>query len=177
MVHIDLKTILQQTVASIHGDLVTRRTGRAVRGGIEETLATRDGEQLAVIDFSAVRCLDISCADEIVGKLLRRHGRARYFLLNGVTMAHCEAIEPVLERYGVAVAARDREGRLKVLGPVEETARRAFSLLSQNGPAEPEDIAQQLRVPTDTAEHALEALQGQRLVHRAPQGYRTVAQG
>ncbi|MEJ2237442.1 MAG: hypothetical protein P8X82_04015, partial [Gemmatimonadales bacterium] len=60
-----------------------------------------------VIDFGAVGCLDISCADEIVGKLLLDHGQVRYFLLRGVTEAHCEAINWVLERHGLAVVAED----------------------------------------------------------------------
>jgi hypothetical protein len=52
MQRIDLKAILQRTVSGLYGDLVTRPTGQAVRGGVEEVLADLDGEQVAVIDFS-----------------------------------------------------------------------------------------------------------------------------
>ncbi|NIU79845.1 MAG: hypothetical protein GWN71_41805, partial [Gammaproteobacteria bacterium] len=69
MQRIDLRHILRHTVSDLYGDLVTRPTGKAVRHGIEQALARADGRQVAVIDFSTVRCLDISCADEIVGKL------------------------------------------------------------------------------------------------------------
>ncbi|MDH3456545.1 MAG: hypothetical protein OER90_06850 [Gemmatimonadota bacterium] len=141
MQRIDLKVILEDTASSGHGDLVTRPTGRAVRSGIEQALADAQGERVAVIDFGTVRCLDFSCADEIVGTLLREHGQAHYFLLHGVSAAHCEAIEHVLERHGLAVVARDREGRVRVLGQVPDRARREFSALTGSGLTSPEDIA------------------------------------
>jgi hypothetical protein len=111
-----------------------------------------------VIDFSTVRCLDISCADEIVGKLLVDAGRGRRFILTGVTPSHCEAIEMVLERHQMAVVACDRGGRLHVLGPVPDEARRAFSALSSRGVAGAEEIADQLELPTETARRALQEL-------------------
>ena len=66
---IDLQCILRETVSAMYGDLVTRSTGQAVRCGVEQVLAEYDGEQVAVIDFTGVRLLDLSCADEIVAKL------------------------------------------------------------------------------------------------------------
>ena len=52
---IDLKTILQRTVSSLYGDLVTRPTGQAVRGGIAYLLqAERDGGKWHEEYFNAV---------------------------------------------------------------------------------------------------------------------------
>lgn len=171
MQRIDLKVILEQTVSTLYGDLVTRPTGRAVRSGIEQALARLDGEQLAVIDFGTVRCLDFSCADEVIGKLLLQYGSARYFLLHGVSDAHREAIEPVLERHRLAVVARDRAGRVQLLGPVADTARRVFDVLRAEGAAGPDEIAQRLRVPLDTARRALQELLARRLVRLAADRY------
>jgi hypothetical protein len=134
MQHIDLKAILQRKVSNRYGDLVTRPTGRAVRGGIEEELADRAEERAAVIDFGMVRLLDYSCADEIVGKLLLEHGTARYFVLQGVTASHCEAIEPVLQRHRLFALARDREGCVRVLGHLPDTARHALATLTSAAP-------------------------------------------
>ena len=78
---INLRDILQRTVSDLYGDLVTRRTGVAVRGGIEQELEDSQ-EETAVIDFGAVRCLDFSCADEIVAKLVMQYGSWR-FLFRG----------------------------------------------------------------------------------------------
>jgi hypothetical protein len=147
MQHIDLKTILQRTVSSRYGDLVTRPTGQAVRSGIEQELADGTGEQVAIIDFGTVRLLDYSCADEIVGKLLLQHGGARYFLFQGVTASHCEAIEPVLERHGLAAIARDRDGRIRVLGHVPEAAAEVLATIAGRAGARdllPEATAQEL---------------------------------
>ncbi len=130
MQRIDLKAILQRTVSSTYGDLVTRPTGKAVRDGIQAALDDVDSEPVAVIDFSTVRLLDYSCADEIVGKLLLEQGGARAFLLQGVTASHCEAIEPVLQRHKLAAIARDREGRVRMLGHIPEAARKALSALT-----------------------------------------------
>jgi hypothetical protein len=157
MQHIDVKAILERTVSMTYGDLVTRPTGKAVRGGIEAALQETDGEQVAVIDFGTVRLLDYSCADEVVGKLLLEHGRARYFLLQGVTASHCEAIEPVLERHGLAAVARDREGRVRVLGHVPAGAREALSFLTV-GSEEWHDP----HLPEETAHEVLEFLRRQR---------------
>lgn len=175
MQHIDLKLILQRTVSTLYGDLVTRPTGRAVRGGIEEDLGRLDGEQVAVIDFSTVRLLDISCADEVVGKLLLRYGSARFFLLHGISDAQREAIEPVLERHRLAVVAQTRDGAVQLLGPVEETARRAFDLLRDGGISGADELAQRLRIPPETARRALHELLARRLVQHMADRYVVVA--
>jgi hypothetical protein len=161
---IDLKAVLQRTVSGMYGDLVTRPTGKAVRSGVEEMLAEIGDEQVAVIDFSQVRCLDISCADEIVGKLLIAHGRARYLFLYGVSVAHCQAIQQVLERHGLAVVARDRDGKLQLLGPMAKLVRRTFTVLSEREMARVEEIAECLAVEPDTAQEALDILRQRRLV-------------
>jgi hypothetical protein len=141
--HIDLKAILEQTRPGLNGNLVTRPTGRAVRGSIEQALADSATEPIAVIDFGTVRCLDYSCADEIVARLLREHGRARYFFLQGVSPSHCDAIDHVLERHALTVIARDRDGRIRVLGPTPDHARMALAELAERGLATVEELTEQ----------------------------------
>jgi hypothetical protein len=93
---------------------VTRPTGRAVREHIEQRIA---GAAVAVMDFTGVGCLDYSCADEIVAKLLR--DRVRVLVLRGVSDAHRETLEPVLVSHGLAVVVQRRDGTLEVVGPAE----------------------------------------------------------
>lgn len=112
---IDLRVILRSSVASPYDDLVTRRTGAAVRGGIERALAETPGNQPTIIDFSAVRCLDLSCADEIVAKLLLNHG-ARRFILRGLSESQRDALEPVLSHQQLAVVIEHAPGHLDFLG-------------------------------------------------------------
>ncbi len=160
---IDLKVVLHRTVSGGYGDLVTRRTGQAVRYGVEEHLDEGDAKRVAVIDFTHVRCLDFSCADEIVGKLLLAHGRVRHFLLRGVSRGQEDAIEPVLERYGLAVVAEDRSGSLRVLGRVSDGARRAFDVVTQHGGAAVEDMIGHLELSDAAAREVIDELIERRL--------------
>jgi hypothetical protein len=173
MAWIDLKDVLGRTVSGVYGDLVTRRTGHAVRCGIERLLDDGPSE-VAVIDFGTVRLMDHSCADEIIGKLLLQHGRARYFLLTGLDPSHEEAIAPVLERHGLAVAACDRTGRLKLLGVVSEPARRAFGVLADGGPALPDEVAAKLALSPSVVRAALEALREYRVVREQEGHYQAL---
>ncbi len=160
---IDLRSILQETVSGWYGDLVTRPTGHAVRCGVEEVLAECEGEQVAVIDFSSVRLLDLSCADEVVAKLLLRYGRTRPFLLRGISEDHQEALEPVLRGHGLAAVAQDRMGRAHFLGVITERVRVALIMLAERGSAEVEDVADHLAVPTSAAREILDELLERRL--------------
>ena len=110
--HIMVHAVLQQAVAGFYTDLVTRPTGRAVRENIERDLAPG-----TVMDFTGVGCLDYSCADEIVAKLVR--DKVKVLLLRGLTDAHREAIEPVLAGAGLAVLCERADGVLEGLGASE----------------------------------------------------------
>jgi len=172
MTRIDLRDVLSRTVNTVYGDLVTRRTGEAVRFGIEAMLDEND--ETTVIDFGTVRLMDISCADEIVGKLLLQRGTGRYFLLTGVHAAHEDALQPVLERHRLAVVAEDRMGTLKLLGSLPELARRAFGVLADSGPAEPDEVAARLALPPDEARDALETLCQHRVVRETGGHYQAL---
>ncbi|HEY3280055.1 MAG TPA: hypothetical protein VGJ83_06045 [Gemmatimonadales bacterium] len=108
---IKVHEVLQQSVAGFYADLVTRPTGRAVRESIERHLPAGT---VAVMDFTGVGCLDYSCADEIVAKLVRE--KVRVLLLRGTSDGHREAIEPVLLGHGLAAVCERPDGTLDVLG-------------------------------------------------------------
>lgn len=137
--HIELHAILQASVAGFYTDLVTRPTGRAVRERIEQFLAPEpEPAPIAVIDFTGVGCLDFSCADEIVAKLLR--DRVRVLVLRGMTEAHRDAIEPVLETAGLVAFAAGADGVLFPVGPgagaealLEELVARRLAARSPGG--------------------------------------------
>src|SRR5215207_6948402 len=106
---IDLSSVHRKSVTSLFSNLVTRPTGRAIRSGVESQIAEIEGgvgAWLSILDFSQVRVLDYSCADEIVAKLLLRFsGEERpaeaFFVVLGVQEHHQEAIEAVLERHSL----------------------------------------------------------------------------
>src|SRR2546423_2111663 len=109
-----VQAVLQQSVSGFYTDLVTRPTGRAVRENIERDLPAGT---IAVMDFTGVGCLDYSCADEIVAKLVR--DKVKVLLLRGLTDAHREAIEPVLAGAGLAVLRAGPHRILEGLGASE----------------------------------------------------------
>ncbi len=172
MQRIDLKDILRRTVSDDFGDLVTRRTGQAVRQAIEQELAEEADGQPAAIDFATVRLLDLSCADEIVGRLLREQGGARPFVLLNVTESQRDAIAFVLERHRLAVVVQEAGGALNVVGEVPKDARRAFDALVETGMGDSETIARRLDLSPEAARDALESLRQRRLVVASAGTYR-----
>ena len=130
--HIDVHAVLQESVSGVYTDLVTRPTGRVVRERIERAMATsRDPVTVARIDFTGVGCIDYSCADEIVAKLLR--DRRAVVVLSGISDGHREAIEPVLAGHGLAalIERRDGSGELEALGAPEAAAALLHELVAR----------------------------------------------
>ena len=119
--HIDVHAVLQESVSGVYTDLVTRPTGRVVRERIERAMADVASDvPVARIDFTGVGCIDYSCADEIVAKLLR--GRPAVLVLTGVSEGHREAIEPVLAGHRLAALIERGDGTLDAVGAPEAAA-------------------------------------------------------
>jgi len=172
--HIDVHALLRRTVCHLYSDLVTRPTGHAVRRGIEEAVADRrrEGELAAlVIDFSQVGLVDHSCADEIVAKLLldlRSDGRTPcHVVFRGLTPAHLEAIEPVLEHHGLTMLMEAPCGRLEPVGPLSRDARRVFDAVAA-GADRVAAIAEQTGLGEEAAAGALDELHSRRLLPALP---------
>ena len=123
--YIDMHAVLQESISGVYADLVTRPTGRVVRERIERAIAGRgEGDTgeitVARMDFAGVGCIDYSCADEIVAKLLR--DRPAVLVLSGITDGHREAIEPVLSGHGLAALIERADGTLESLGAAAAAA-------------------------------------------------------
>ncbi len=133
--HIDVHAVLRESSSGVYTDLVTRPTGRVVRERISQAMAGWGeggggrARSIARMDFSGVGCMDYSCADEIVAKLLRE--TAAVLLLWGITDAHREAIEPVLAGHGLAVLLEQPDGTLDALGPPAAAAELLEQLVAQ----------------------------------------------
>jgi hypothetical protein len=169
--HIDLSSVLRQTLAcDLYSNLVTRPTGAAVRGQIEQMLSLADSRALTVIDFSHVSMIDFSCADEVVAKLLIRYSaddapQDAYFLFRGVTEDHTDAIEAVLERHHLVAALEQHDG-VKLIGTLDDDERSAWEAACELGQAAPTDIAIRMGCSVERAEQALDALCRRRVMMR-----------
>ena len=172
---IDVRAVLSKSVCEFHNDLVTRSTGRAVRSGIEAHLQEHPDVTVVVLDFSAVRVLDCSCADEVIAQLLLRRstgtGKATYFLVRGLDETHADQIDDVLRRHGLALVAEERNGATRLLGWVTELMKTAWQHLASRGPTGPEELASELAWPLADARAALDELAFRHLVIRAESRY------
>jgi DNA-binding transcriptional ArsR family regulator len=72
------------------------------------------------------------------------------------------------------VVAQDRAGGVQVLGTLPEPALRAFRLLADTGPAEPDEVAARLSLSPDAARQALEVLRQHHVVREQAGHYRAV---
>jgi hypothetical protein len=166
--------LLREAVAAPYRNLVTRPTGAAVRSRIEETLAGSNC-LTALLDFSGIELVDLSCADEVVAKLLLAGRNAYFFVLQGLREDHHEAIDHVLTHHRLAVAAvppGSREPRL--LGWVSRDARDAFACICDRGPMGVGDLAQALGWQDSRSRDALRDLTLHRLIRPIGELYHPV---
>ena len=176
MNHIDLGTVLRQTVsANLYSNLVTRPTGAAVRNQIELLMRQAHERTLTVLDFSHVSMMDFSCADEVIAKLLLRYcdenpPHEAYFLFRGMTDDHWEAIEAVLERHGLALAIEQEDG-VHVVGVLSERERRTWEAVKRRGGAIVADLASEMGEDEPQLRSTLDALWRRRLLMRSDEKY------
>jgi hypothetical protein len=165
---IDVRGVLTRT-GRPHSDLITRPTGRAVRSGIEAELG-ESGAPVVVLDFSAIRLMDCSCADEVLARLVQ--DSPRVFLVRGLAEHHVDPVEQVLERQQIVVIV-EHGGVLSLLGPVAERTRAAFLGLAARGAAAADELAAELAWPLEDVAAALDELAGRRLILSAQGRYQT----
>jgi hypothetical protein len=156
---ISLHRVLQEALAAPYRNLVTRATGAAVRGRIEATLAPGDGHTTR-LDFSGVDCLDLSCADEIVAKLLLAAATGdRVLVLAGLRDDQREALEHVLAHHRLAVAACFAgHDYPDVIGWISADARQVFADLTARGPTTAAALTDRLAWPIERTAAALDDL-------------------
>ncbi len=163
---IDLSSVYRKSVTSLFSNLVTRPTGRAIRSGVESQIAeieTGAGAWLSILDFSQVRVLDYSCADESVAKLLLRFSgddrpAEAFFVVRGIQEHHEEAIEAVLERHSLLLVAQDEEGTVRLLGSANPVHRAVWEALVRLGRGAPAEVAAEAGLAADAVEPTLDAM-------------------
>jgi hypothetical protein len=173
---IDLALIHRRSVTSLFSNLVTRPTGRAIRSGVESQIAEMDGARavcLSILDFSQVRILDYSCADEIVAKLLLRYmDEARpaeaYFVVRNVQEHHVDAIEAVLERHELLLVAHDDGGAVRLLGGADPVQRAVWDALVHRGRAAHPELAGDTGLAEDAVAATVASLCGHRVAAPLP---------
>jgi hypothetical protein len=161
---IRIERLLRESVQTPYCDLVTRSTGRAVRISIQQALVAADSP-VVVIDFSEVGLVDLSCADEIVAKLVLDLPRRTCLVLQGLREEQLEAIEHVLEHRALAALVCDLAGSTaRPVGRVSPDLRTAFFTLQALGAATTQALADRVGWTVSRTTEVLETLLQLRLV-------------
>lgn len=168
---IDLTRFGHRSVTSFYSNLVTRPTGRAVRMGVESQIAEIGADRqpcLSILDFSQVRVIDYSCADEIVAKLLLRYHLPErpaevYFLIRGLQEHQQEAVEAVLERHALLAVAQDATRGFHLLGPSDPFQRACWSAMVLRRSVAAAELAGDVQLSEAAAAAALESLVAKRV--------------
>lgn len=171
---IHLDRVLREAVTTPFGDLVTRPTGAAVRGRIQQAIESATDCALTRLDFSAVRLIDFSCADEVVAKLLLAADPAveRYVVLHGLSEDQVDAIDHVLSGHRLAVAALPLHLlRPVVLGWATGDDREAFDAVQDAGGGDAPRLARSLGWSAGRCRDTLTSLARRRLVRPTPHGF------
>lgn len=167
---IHLDRVLREAVTAPYGDLVTRPTGAAVRSHIQRAMSVSARGALTRLDFSAVRLIDFSCADEVVAKLLLAFEPEtdHYVMLHGLSEDQAEAIDHVLAGHRLAVTGLLHEIPLPVvLGWATADDRSVFETVQRTGGGEPRAVARALAWPEPRCRDTLLSLATRRLVRPA----------
>lgn len=178
--HIDVSSLLRKSVCELYSNLVTRPTGAAVRCEIEQELDRIGERALTIIDFSHVKLLDYSCADEIVAKLLLQYvsvdapRREVYFVFRGINESHMDAIEVVLKRHDLALVSQLADGAARLIGEIGDEERKAWETMAKLGAAPTSEFASACGLDPEPAEKMLDTLWRRRLVIRYDGGYAAV---
>jgi hypothetical protein len=147
--------------------------------GIEEQVASCEGEVLTVLDFKNVAVIDYSCADEVVAELAfiavgrptrletdPGGPRRRFVLIRGLEAHHQDPIDSALRRRELAVAAELADGQSVLLGAVDESEVNLWRLVCERERIGPEPLAGELGLPEREARVRLDELYRRRLLLR-----------
>ena len=177
MTHIDVQVALESSLAMPYHDLVTRRTGAAVRTVIEGQLAGLADGSVAFLDFTHIGVLDRSCADEFVAKLMLplsgdHPARDGYVIFRGVNDGHVEAIEAVRHAHGLALVVQFNDGDTRLVGAVTDCERRLWERVMRAGGTSAEALPADPELSPEEAQQLLDSLARRRLLRRDPDGFR-----
>lgn len=167
---IDVGSVLRHSANLPYADLVTRSTGAAVRRCIEAEIALMGDDDVVTLDFTHIGMMDYSCADEVVAQLLldlaRRGGRPSSLVFHGITDAHLEAIENVLDHHQLALVVHFADGAARLVGAVSDDERAVWQLVHTRGATHVDELAAESAREAAELLILLEALHDRRLLRR-----------
>jgi len=165
-----LYKLLKEELKNGSCDLVTRNSGQVIRERIERDIVKEDEGTVVRLDFSKIGIVDYSCADEIVAKLVSRllsgeYGD-KYIVLTGLNENQKENLEVALERKGLAVMGRMKDGENVLLGNLNNYLKETLRFILKRGKITARELSDSLSLEANTSGTRLLNLHKKRLVKR-----------
>jgi len=165
-----LYKLLKEELKNGSCDLVTRNSGQVIRERIERDIVKEDEGTVVRLDFSKIGIVDYSCADEIVAKLVSRllsgeYGD-KYIVLTGLNENQKENLEVALERKGLAVMGRMKDGENVLLGNLNNYLKETLRFILKRGKITARELSDSLSLEANTSGTRLLNLHKKRLVRR-----------
>lgn len=129
---------------------------------------------VTALDFSHIRFMDVSCADEMLNKLLLRLRSGemgkRYVYLRGMNTSLRETIEAVMQLRELSALAREDGSRVELLGALKRPMREALEALLERKCVTSGELSTVLDKNVNIVCNRLNALQRMGLVCRLRDG-------
>lgn len=139
----------------------TRSVAAELRISLSEALAQVRDDGLLEVDFDGVEALTVSFADELVAKLAaerRAYGPEDLFLLiSSATEEVAETIEVALERRGLFIVHKTREGSSELLAAPDHL-KQTFSVAVELGRFNARELADRMGLKPPAANNRIKAL-------------------
>lgn len=163
-----MKTINYELKAEA-GFLIGRAEGKKIKEAICQKLEELAPNSVSQLDFGQVEFVDVSCADEIVVKVLARLQAGefpdRFLILSNIKAQHLENVETALEVAEKAVIAKG----FFILGKLMNSYKQALEEVMRRGAVTARELQQTLKYSTvNEASTKLSYLYQQCLIAREP---------
>lgn len=146
-----------------------RPKGSQLREAIMAHIERAPEESVTPLDVSAISFMDVSCADEMLNKLLLRIGSGelggRFLYLEGANASLRETIEAVLQLRELAALLKTAQGPV-VLGQLKRPLREALDVVLRLKSVTSAEMTSQLNKNVNIVCNRLNALQRMGLVCR-----------
>lgn len=161
------------------GFLIGREEGVRLKEALCQQLDGLEPNTVLALDFSAIEFVDVSCADELVVKVLARLQAGefpdRFLLLTGLKPQHRENVEAALAVGGKAVLVQSAREWL-ILGNLIHSYREALAVVNAQRTITARELFEAMGYETiNEASTKLSALYKLRLIAREP--YRRPVRG
>ena len=138
-----------------------RDRGKEIREKVAKLIDAAPADRVLPVDFSSVRYLDFSCADELFGKLLSRLAAdlaGRYLVLTGLLPTARENVDAALKLRKLACVSRMSGGEAEVLGEPPPELLETWKLARDRGALTVKDLVKEFDIATNAASNRLAKL-------------------